>query len=146
MWIDNLLNSRTRAATELTARFAEQRHRVLAENMANADVPDYHSRNLDRAAFQDTLRDSLAARDADPAAGPLKLRGNAQIQQDAAGRLRVLPTVNPAPNILFHDGTNARVEALAGDVMSNALDYQLATNLLRGSYETLLSAIRGRVA
>jgi len=57
----------------------------------------------------------------------------------------VKPTVNPAPNLLFHDGTNARLEALAGDVMSNALDYQLTTNLLRGSYETLLSAIRGRV-
>lgn len=145
MWIDNLLNSRTRSATELAARFAEQRHRVLAENMANVDVPDYHTRTLDRAAFQDALRESLAARDAAPAAGPLKLRGNAQVRQDAAGRLVVRPSVHPAPNILFHDGTDARLEALAGDVMSNALDYQLATNLLRGSYETLLTAIRGRV-
>lgn len=145
MWIDNLLNSRTRTALELSARFAEQRHRVLAENMANVDVPDYHTRHLDRAAFQDALRDSLAARSANPADGPLKLRGNAQVRQDAAGNLRVKPTVNPAPNLLFHDGTNARLEALAGDVMSNALDYQLTTNLLRGSYETLLSAIRGRV-
>jgi flagellar basal-body rod protein FlgB len=55
MWIDGLIDGRTTRAAELTARFAEARHNVLAQNLANIDTPDYHSRNLDPRLFQETL-------------------------------------------------------------------------------------------
>ncbi len=51
----------------------------------------------------------------------------------------------PAPNLLFHDGTNARLEELMADTAENSLSYELAMNLLRGRFEGLLRAIRGRV-
>ncbi len=144
MWTDRLTGSRTLHALELTAQFAERRHRVLAENLANIDTPNYQAQRLDPAAFQASLRGALdeARRQR---TGRLELRGNAQFATEPNGRVTVRPVREPAENVLFHDGTNAQVERLLTDVAQNSLSYELATNLLRGRYETLLRAIRGRV-
>ncbi len=144
MWTERLTGSRTLHALELAAKFAEQRHRVLAENLANIDTPNYQAQRLDPAAFQASLRGALdAARRL--RSNRLELRGNAQFATDPAGRVTVRPVREPAENVLFHDGTNAQVERLLTDVAQNSLSYELATNLLRGRHETLLRAIRGRV-
>lgn len=145
MWIDRILASPTTRAVVLSASYAEQRHRVLAENVANIDTPDYHTKNLDPGAFQESLRTALER--AEGANGArLELRGDAQVATSPGGTLEVHPVHEPAPNILFHDGTNARLEKLLTDVGDNALFYELSMNLLRGRYQTMLSAIRGRVS
>ncbi len=144
MWIDRLTGSRTTHALELSAKFAEQRQRVLAENLANVDTPDYHTQRLDPRAFQASLAAALA-RARPGRSDPLELRDNAQFAVGPGGAPRVRPVREPAPNVLFHDGTNARLETLLTDVSENALHYELATGLLRGKYEQLLRAIRGRI-
>ena len=143
MWIDRLTSSRTLHAVELAAQFAEQRQRVLAENMANIDTPDYHSQRLDPAAFQTSLRDALSRANQTGQTG-LELRGNAQFSTDAAGRATARPVTEPAPNVLFQDGTNGRLEQLVASANSNALSYELATELLRNRLDNLMQAIRGR--
>jgi flagellar basal-body rod protein FlgB len=144
-WVDRLTDSPTRQALALTAQFAEQRQQVLAENLANVDTPNHHSRRLDPEPFQTSLRTALdQARPSDERG--LELRGNAQFSTGADGRVTAQPATEPAPNVLFHDGTNARVEQLLADTNQNALTYDLATTLLRGQFNTLLSAIRGRTA
>lgn len=144
MWIDRVLESRARNSIELSAKFAEQRHRILAENAANIDVPDYQSKRVDVAAFQKALQ---AALDRTGKSGEkrLELRGDAQVSTDAEGRLTIRAVREPAPNALFHDGTNARLEDLAVDVQQNALSYQLASTLLKSRFDGLLTAIRGRL-
>lgn len=144
-WIDRLTTSRTTNAALLTARFAEARHHVLAENVANVDTPDYAARQLDPTAFQRSLREALSASKAQRRAA-LELRSNAQFAVDTAGRATVRPGVRPAQNVLFHDGTNARMERLMADVVQNQSDYELATTILRGRFDELLRAIRGRSA
>ena len=74
----------------------------------------------------------------------LKLRGNAQFSTTGSGRTDVRPAIGPAENILFHDGTNARIEQMMSDAAKNALHYQFMTTLLRGRHDGLLNAIRGR--
>lgn len=143
MWLERLTYSRTNEALSLAAQFAEQRQRVLAQNLANIDTPDYHSQQLDPTQFQSSLREALDADRAQPAEA-LNLRGNAQFETDAAGHVSVQPATEPAPNVLFQDGTNARLEGLLSDVSSNSQSYELCTTLLRGRYENLLRAIRGR--
>ncbi len=142
-WVDRLTGSPTRQALALTAQFAEQRQQVLAENLANVDTPNYHSRRLDPEPFQASLRTALdqAQRNNERR---LELRGNAQFSTGADGQVTVQPATEPAPNVLFHDGTNARVEQLLADTNQNALTYDLATSLLRGQFNGLLGAIRGR--
>jgi len=144
MWIDRLTSSRTTHAVALAAQFAEQRHKVLAENVANIDTPDYHSKRLDPGAFQASLGEALdLARE--KRTRRLELRGNAQFSTGADGAIKVRPAESPAPNVLFQDGTNARLERLLADVGQNNLSYDLAMNLLRGRYQQMLRAIRGRV-
>ena len=144
MWIERLTASRTTHAVELAAQFAEQRQRVLAENLANIDTPDYHSQRLDPEAFQESLRGALQrARRSNESR--LDLRDNAQFSTGPTGRVEAHPDREPAANVLFHDGTNARLEELMADTAQNSLAYELATSLLRGRYEGLLRAIRGRV-
>jgi len=144
MWLERLLTSRVTQAIELSARFAEQRNNVLMENVANINTPDFHARSLDQPVFEKALRDAFKNADR-RGEQRLNLRGNAQVSTDAAGDLRVKPQVEPASNVLFHDGTNAQLESLMADVQSNALRYNLATTMLRGRFDGLLTAIRGRV-
>lgn len=143
MWIERLTTSRVTHALELTARFAEERHKVLAENVANIDTPDYHTKRLDAEVFQKTLKDALQ-RSEGSGATVLELRGEAQVSTTPDGRLTVRPQVRPADNILFHDGRNASLETLMTEVQQNALDYSLATRLLSKRFDGLLTAIRGR--
>ena len=143
MWIERLTTSRVTHALELTARFAEERHKVLAENVANIDTPDYHTRRLDPDAFQGTLKDALQAAEAG-GERRLELRGQAQVSTAPDGRLTVRPQIRPADNILFHDGRNASLETLMTDVQQNSLDYSLATRLLSKRFQGLLTEIRGR--
>ena len=76
----------------------------------------------------------------------LDLRGEAQVSTDREGRLQVEPEVEPAPNVLFHDGRNAQLEELLTGVQDNALRYNLAMTLLGKRYEGLMKAIKGRNA
>lgn len=142
-WFGRLTSSPTTDAVELTARFAEARQRVLAENVANIDTPDYHTKRLDAASFEASLREALDRAQAAPDE-PLELRGNAQFSTGPDGTMSVRPAVEPAPNILFHDGTNARLEQLLTETAENSQDYELALNLLRTRFDLLLRAIRGR--
>ncbi len=145
MWLDRLISSPTSNAAELSARFAEARHQVLSENVANVDTPGYQTRQLDPATFEKALRDAVDQA-GQSHSNALKLRGTAQMRVTPGGQPEFLPTVEPAQNVLFHDGTNARLEKLMSDVNANALSYELATNVLRGRFEGLMRAIRGRVS
>ncbi len=145
MWIERLTYSPTTHAVELAAQFAEQRQKLLATNVANIDTPNYVTRQLDPQAFQASLKDALE-RSQESSGRGLELRGNAQFSTGADGRVEVRPVEEPAENVLFHDGTNVRLEQLLTDVSDNALMYELSTNLLRGRFTNLLQAIRGSVA
>ena len=144
MWIDRLVDSRTTRATELAASFGEARQQVLAENLANIDTPDYHTQSLDPRAFQKSLAAALE-RSKQSNDNRLDLRGDAQFSTTPRGQVEVHPGVEPAPNLLFHDGTNARLESLIADTNETALYYELSMNFLRNDYRNVLSAISGRV-
>jgi flagellar basal-body rod protein FlgB len=148
MWIDRLLQDRHREALEFTARFAEQRHQLLAENVANVDTPDYVSRRLDAGAFQHALRDAFQRAERvesidgmERAALPLRSDDQLLVGRDG---VRFRPRTEPAENLLFHDGTNARLESLLSQTAENQLLYSFAITRLKGKLDTLMTAIRGR--
>ena len=142
MWIERLTTSRFTHALELTALFAEERHKVLAENVANIDTPDYRTKRLDPEAFQNTLKDALQ-RAGGSGARVLELRGEAQVSTMPDGRMVVKPQAGSIKewNRRLHD---ASLETLMTGVQQNALDYSLATRLLSKRFNGLLTAIRGR--
>ncbi|MBK9120309.1 MAG: flagellar basal body rod protein FlgB [Phycisphaerales bacterium] len=144
MWIDRLTASRTTHAVALAAQYAEQRHKVLSENLANVDTPGFQAKLLDHETFARSLRTALDDARANRRS-TLELRGSRQFSTDTQGRLAVQPEVEPAQNVLFHDGTNVKLEQLLADAAQNQMTYELATSLLRGRFTNLLRAIRGRV-
>ncbi|MGE3180329.1 MAG: flagellar basal body rod protein FlgB [Phycisphaerae bacterium] len=142
MWLDRILSSKTTNALALSVQFTERRQQVLAENIANIDTTDYHTKRLDVSDFQSALKSALDAQT--PRTSVLELRGRT-VETTAAGHLLVEPETEPAPNILFHDGTNARLEELMTDAASNSLYHEFAVNLLQTRLDGLFTAIRGRI-
>ncbi len=143
MLFADMLNRGPTAALEKLMAYTEARQRVLAENVANIDNPHYRTKHLDAGAFQKSLREALNRQKATRST-TLELAGD-DFQVEADGRLRVMPTEEPAENVLFHDGTNTRVEKQMALMAENAMMHETATELLRGRYEGLLKAIRGRL-
>ncbi|GMU23633.1 MAG: hypothetical protein AMXMBFR13_37110 [Phycisphaerae bacterium] len=146
MFFDDLINSGSLPALEKTLAFTQARHRVLTENVANIDTPEYRTKHLDPQAFQRSLREAMGDRRAAGGTGPLELSGTDQVRQDADGRLVIEASEEPPENVLFHDGTNTRVERQMAMLAENAMMHQAVTELLRGRFEGLLKAIRGRIS
>ncbi len=146
MFISSLINRGALPVLEKMAAFTEARHQVLAENIANADTPRYRAKHLDARAFQQALRRAIERRGGSNAAAPLEIRSTRQFGMDRDGDLWTKPTEEPLENLMFHDGTTMRIERQMSQLAENHLMHQLATQLLRGRFESLLKAIRGRIA
>jgi len=142
VFFEGLINRGPLPALEHLLTFTERRHEVLAENIANIDTPGYKARQLDARGFQAALGEAMARRDGDHQA-PFTLEGTRQFRQDRDGSLEITPTLEPTENVLFHDGTNARLERQMVSLAENGMMYQFATTMLRGRYEGMLKAIRG---
>ena len=144
VFFESLINRGTLPALERMVAFTEDRHEMLAENIANIDTPGYRTKQLDARAFQRALREALDRRGGDHKA-PFAMRGTRQFRQRPGGSLEVTPTLEPTENVLFHDGTNARLERQMTDLAENAMMHQFATQMLKGRYDGMISAIRGVV-
>ncbi|MFQ5429114.1 MAG: flagellar basal body rod protein FlgB [Phycisphaerae bacterium] len=127
---------------EKTLAFSEARNRMLATNIANITTPGYRTKQLSVTAFQEALR-GAAARQAERG-GKFEMDATDEFRLDDSGFLRVTPSEAPADNLLFHDGTNARVERLMADLAENTMTHQVSAELLKGYYDGIAKAIRGR--
>lgn len=122
--------------------FQESRLRMIAENIANAQTPGYRTKQLDVAAFQASLREALEQRRGRPTR-PFAMQDTAEVRTDGQGYLRVIPSEQPAENVLFHDGTNVSIEQQMADLAQTGLWSELATKLLQTKFDRLRTAIRG---
>ncbi len=87
------------------------RQRLVASNIANADTPGYHSKDIDfQAEFESAM-------------------GGAPQEVDVAGL-----TVK-------NDGNNVNIDRESRLLAENALRFQVATNLLRSQIRVVRSAI-----
>ncbi len=144
MYLNDLVNQGPIPVLEKLMAFSEVRHSVLAENIANIDTPGYITKQLDPAAFEQALRRAVEQRGDDPNA-PLVLPPSDEFSEDDQGHLKVTPSTQPAENILFHDRTNASIEKLMADLNENTLVYSMASEMLRVQFDSLKTAIRGRI-
>lgn len=144
MLLRDVSNSVPIQMLEKTLAFAEARHHVLATNIANFTTPGYRARQVDAKAFQAELGRAAARRTRQGA--PLDMEPTREVSFDEQGRLRLKPSLEPVDNLLFHDGTNARIEREMARLAENGMMAQVASELLRGAYGGLLKAIRGRVS
>jgi flagellar basal-body rod protein FlgB len=145
MFLTDVVNRGTPPLLEKALAFTEARHRVLTENIANADTPGYRTKHLDVAGFQDALKKALERRTEDPS-GALELPASREFHTSPSGNLVVTPSEEPPENILFHDGTNGRLERQMAMLAENSMMHQVMTELLREKYKGVMDAIKGRVS
>src|SRR5215471_6015719 len=108
MFIDRLLNQDSAPLLEQLVKFSAARHKLIAENIANIDTPEYRQKDLSLEHFQQLLRDKVDSRGrADPGS----------IDFDDINN----EVVNPTQSILFHDRNNRSMEQLATDLAKNAM-------------------------
>ena len=133
MFIERLLNQGNAPLLEQAIRFTEKRQELLAENVANVNVPNYKQRDLDLTAFQVML------------AGRVEQKGSAApgtVRFDDITSEVLEPT---AGNLLSHDGNNRSMEQLMSTVAQNTLMHNMFTEILRKQYGDLDMALRERV-
>ena len=144
MFISSLTERGSMPALIHLLSYTEQRHRMIAENIANVDTPGYRAKRLDPKAFEEALGEAMDRRGSDPR-NPLTLPVHRQFEVDEFGSLRVHPTTAPARNVMFHDGTTISIDREMADLASNAMVHNAATTMLSGKFNGLMTAIRGRL-
>jgi flagellar basal-body rod protein FlgB len=132
MFIDRLLNQGNGPLLEQLVQFTAQRHRLLADNVANVDTPGYRQKDLSVAEFQKRLQERVALR----RQAPPGAIGFSDIQQEIE---------NPTRSILAHDGNNRSMEQLMSDEAKNAMMHNFAIELLRKQYQGMEMALRERI-
>lgn len=139
-------NSDAIPVLEQMMRFAGQRQRLIAHNIANIDTPRFLPMDVSPQAFQKNLRKAVENRRQKTGGmhGELEWDETRQLQKDNDGEL-VLNPLTPSGNILFHDRNNRDTERLMQDLAENVNAFRVATDLLRSRYQLLNSAIAERV-
>ena len=109
----------------------QERQRVLAENVANADTPNYHARDLTPPDFSHQLRVATLSLDR---TSPLHITAQggtgSAFAADSSGRYEV----RPRGNSVTHEDEMLKVA-------SNQMDYEAVTSLYTRSLALIKLAI-----
>jgi flagellar basal-body rod protein FlgB len=141
MFVSNITDGAAFPMLEKTLAFNEARMKMLATNIANIMTPGYRAQQLDAASFQAALRQASDRRES---TGKFELPSTREFGPGKDGFLRVTPSEEPVENVLFQDGTNASIERQMAQLAETAMLHQAATELLKGYYDRVGMAIRGR--
>ena len=125
--------------------FAEERNRIIANNIANANTPFYKARRAPVAEFQKALSQAIEKAGASAGTG-LRLSGARGIRE-VAGGLEITPSVKvtDASSPLRHDENNVSLEKEMTALAENTLMYRTLADLLRKQFGLLRLATRDRL-
>ncbi|QQE11186.1 flagellar basal body rod protein FlgB [Planctomycetota bacterium] len=143
--ITGLLDTGALPSLERFVQFTGQRHRVLADNIANLDTPYYKPKDLDTGSFQAELSRAIGERreQMNPLSGELELEETDQLQFGQDGILTKAEATNE--NIMFHDRNNRDLELIMKDLAENTLAHKTGVELLKNQFDMLKTAIRGTI-
>jgi flagellar basal-body rod protein FlgB len=108
----------------------QERQRVLAENVANADTPNYRARDLAPPDFSHEMQAALALDRTDPAHITAQGDGGSAFAADSSGRY----AIRPRGNSVTHEDEMLKVA-------SNQMDYEAVTSLYTRSLALIKIAI-----
>jgi flagellar basal-body rod protein FlgB len=146
VFIGDVVNSGAVPSLELTLRFAGQRQRLLAHNIANWTTPNFRPLDVSPAGFQRALGQAIDQRreETGGASGELSLGPTPELTQGPGGGLSIVPRT-PSAGILAQDRNNSDLETLMKDHAENAMVFRVASELLRSRLSQLRDAIAERV-
>jgi flagellar basal-body rod protein FlgB len=130
------------------AQFGEQRQQVLAGNVANFDTPNYKRRDLPVDAFQNAMREAIAARHLGGAQGSrFSAAQTASAESGLSGPFpaQLFQAVEAtSPSMTFQDNNNRSIEHEMLEMTKNAMMQSFAVELMNAQMGMLQAAIRGQ--
>ena len=108
----------------------QERQRVLAENVANADTPNYHARDLAPPDFSHEMQAALTLDRTNPLHINAQAGGGSAFAADSGGRYQI----RPRGNSVTHEDEMMKVA-------SNQMDYEAVTSLYTRSLALIKLAI-----
>ena len=108
----------------------QERQRVLAENVANADTPNYRAKDLAPPDFSHEMQLALALDRTDPAHITAQAGGGSAFAADSGGRYEI----RPRGNSVTHEDEMMKTA-------SNQMDYDAVTSLYTRSLALIKIAI-----
>mgnify|MGYP003625397143 FL=1 len=147
MLIGNLESSGAMPAAEMLLKFAGQRQKIIAHNIANIDTPNFQTKDVDPQAFQEMLGDAIGKRRKKNggAFGALEWKESAEVRKVGRGNDFKLTPTSSGGGILHHDRNDRDLERMMQDMVENATAYRVAADLLRSQRNQLQNAIAQRV-
>lgn len=112
-----------------------QRAQVLAENLANADTPNYKAKDIDFKSALDAVKGEYAAgkmRSTNPQ--HFGANNTASFSSELIDRQSSQPSM---------DGNTVDSQVEQSAFLRNALEYQVSLRLLSGKIKGLMTAIKG---
>jgi flagellar basal-body rod protein FlgB len=141
--IDSLVTSPAIRMLEQTLSFTEQRHQVLAEDIANASTPGFVQRDLSVEEFQGSLRDAVKRRRQSASDIYAPESGNT-ITFSGDSSVEAQPVEYPN-SVVFHDRGIRSMEYVMSEMADNAVAHNMTAQLLKGRYDQLSRAISMKV-
>ncbi|MBX3389954.1 MAG: hypothetical protein KF691_10930 [Phycisphaeraceae bacterium] len=147
--LTDLTNSGAIPTLSAALRFASERQKLIAHNIANVETPNFIQRNVPVSEFQRALSEAVEnrRRQTGGESGPLVLRNSGSIETRADGTIELSPersSTSSEGGVLFHDRNNRDLERLMQDSVENAAFYRMNVDLLRTRFDILKSAIAQR--
>ncbi len=142
----DLGNSGATPTLEAVIRFAGQRQRIIAHNIANLSTPGFLPMDASVEGFQKALDEAVQRRREQTGgmSGPLAIPETDEIKPDGAGGFGLEPST-PGHGVLYHDQSMRDPERLMQALAENTSEFRVATELLRSQRDILRSAIGQRV-
>ncbi|MBI4612359.1 MAG: flagellar basal body rod protein FlgB [Planctomycetes bacterium] len=128
--------------------FTAQRHKVLANNIANADTVFYRAQDLPVEEFRKTLSRSIEARRRDPV-GVFRWDGDSRMPESSLGGIEVEAAKvrgrRSTRGALRHDKNNVSVELEMAKLGQNSMLHTVMLDLLRKKFRAIDGALSERV-
>jgi len=146
MLIQELENAGSLPVLGKMLQFAAQRQKLLANNIANMETPDYRPMDVSVKDFQKSLAKAVTERRQATGGeqGTLSIEDSKEVTVGAGGTLELKPRT-ASGNILYHDRNNRDLERMMQDLAENGLAYRATVDLMRRQNEILRTAISQRV-
>lgn len=146
MLIDQITNAGALPTLEAVMRFAGQRQRLLAHNVANLSTPGFQGMDVSVRAFQDTLRQAIEERRKKSGGmhGTLEWEDTREVHVAPDGAVALSPRT-PGGGILAQDRNSRDLERLMQDVAENTAAFRVASDLFRQQAMMMRGAMAERV-
>ncbi|MDQ7014165.1 MAG: hypothetical protein Q9O74_09750 [Planctomycetota bacterium] len=144
--INQLTNAGALPVLEMTMRFAAQRQRLAAHNIANLDTPNFIQKDVSVEGFRAMLDDAVRERRTRTGGmhGALEWNETSELARSSRGELTLRPETSSG-GVLFHDRNNRNLERLMQTLAESTAAFRTATDLYRSQSMIIQMAISQRV-